>query len=167
MKAEKARAEEAVAREAKLRNEMAEMRLLKPERNGSSSVMRSQSISEEGPCDDVATLQYEVERLSNELRVAKESSRNTDTFSADDMIRKYDELKSLIESGMQKDLEIEKLKLLVSTQDAELQSLTQQVTEEDLTFGVREYREDSGDIAAAGNTGLRSLNEELSKQLEL
>ena len=167
VKAEKARAEEAVAREATLRNEMAEMRLLKPERNGSSSVMRSQSISEEGPCDDVATLQYEVERLSNELRVAKESSRNTDTFSADDMIRKYDELKSLIESGMQKDLEIEKLKLLVSTQDAELKSLTQQVTEEDLTFGVREYREDSGDIAAAENTGLRSLNEELSKQLEL
>lgn len=162
LKAETIRADEAVAREASLRKEM--------QRNGTGSVVRSQSISEEGPCDDIATLQYEVERLSNELLAAQEASRNKEeTFSADDMIRKYDELKNLAESGMQKDLEIEHLKLKVSTQGAELEALTQQVTEEDLTFGTREYTRGGGDadIAAAENTGLRSLNEELSRQLEL
>jgi len=168
LKAETIRADEAMAREASLRKEMS---LLKPgQRNGTDSVVRSQSISEESPCDDIATLQYEVERLSNELLAAQEASRNKEeSFSADDMIRKYDELKNLAESGMQKDLEIERLKLKVSTQGAELEALTQQVTEEDLTFGTREYTRGGGDadIAAAENTGLRSLNEELSRQLEL
>ena len=168
LKAETIRADEAVARETSLRKEMS---LLKPgQRNGTDSVVRSQSISEEGPCDDIATLQYEVERLSNELLAAQEASSNKEeSFSADDMIRKYDELKNLAESGMQKDLEIERLKLKVSTQGAELEALTQQVTEEDLTFGTREYARGGGDadIAAAENTGLRSLNEELSRQLEL
>ena len=172
LKAEMARAEEAVAREAKLRTQMAEMRLLKPQQNGTSS-NKVQSISEDDSMEDVAALQYEVQRMSNELLVAKEAARNnTDTFSADDMVRKYDELRRLAESCLQKDLEIEKLKLRVSTQDAELKSMEQQVTEEDLTFGVREYREGGGgggdsEIAEAENVGLRSLNEELSKQLDL
>mmetsp|Transcript_18423 Transcript_18423/g.28879 ORF Transcript_18423/g.28879 Transcript_18423/m.28879 type:complete len:406 (+) Transcript_18423:3-1220(+) len=169
MLAEKARAEEAVAREAKLRTEIAQMRLNQQQKNGRSSrtTMSQQHISDHEATNEIATLQYEIERLSTELLVAKEEARNTDTFSADDMMRKYDELKRLAESGMQKDLEIEKLKMRVNTQDAELNSLREEVTEEDLTFGVREYADCEDDIAAAQNTGLRSLNDELSKQLEL
>mmetsp|Transcript_25016 Transcript_25016/g.40710 ORF Transcript_25016/g.40710 Transcript_25016/m.40710 type:complete len:416 (-) Transcript_25016:52-1299(-) len=168
MLAEKARAEEAVAREAKLRTEIAQMRLNQQQNNGGSSrtLMSQQPISEH-EANEIASLQYEIERLSTELLVAKEEARNTDTFSADDMMRKYDELKRLAESGMQKDLEIEKLKMRVNTQDAELNSLREEVTEEDLKFGVREYADCEEDIAAAQNTGLRSLNDELSKQLEL
>lgn len=169
LKAEKIRAEEAVAREAKLRNELAGMRLKTRESalNGDAGLVAHQSIKEGEVFDDVATLQYEIERLSNELLVAREESRSTDTFSADDMIRKYDELNRLAESGMQKDLEIEKLKMRVNTQDAELKTLRDEVTEEDLTFGMREYQEGDSDVAVAENEGLRSLNEELSKQLEL
>ena len=167
LKAEKTRAESAVAREAKLRTEVAEYRLKGPQSNGDTSLMSNQTISEVEPCDDIATLQYEIERLSNELLVAKEEARSTDTFSADDMIRKYDELKHLAEAGMQKDLEMEKLKMRVKTQEAELKNLREEVTEEDLTFGMREYREEDEDVAAAENEGLRSLNEELSKQLVL
>lgn len=169
MLAEKARAEEAVAREAKLRTEIAQMRLNQQQSNGDcshASVVHKATSDDEAP-NEIATLQFEIERLSNELIVAKEEARTTDTFSADDMIRKYDELKRLAESGMQKDLEIEKLKLRVNTQEAELKGLREEVTEDDLTFGVREYQDGEEAIAAAQNEGLRSLNEELSKQLEL
>jgi len=135
---------------------------------GQNSPVKQQSINEDEPCNIIATLQYEIERLSNELLVAKEEARSTDTFSADDMIRKYDELKRLAESGMQKDLEIEELKLRVNTQDAELRNLREEVTEEDLTFGMREYQEENdSEIAVAENEGLRSLNEELRRQLDL
>lgn len=41
------------------------------------------------------------------------------------------------------------------------------MTEEDLTFGMRDYQEGDSDIAAAENEGLRSLNDELSKQLKM
>ena len=52
------------------------------------------------------------------------------------MIRKHGELKHIVRE--QKNLEIEKLKLRVNTQDVELKSLREEVTEEDLTFGVRD-----------------------------
>lgn len=166
LKAEQQRAEDSVAREAQLRTEIAELRL-RPKRNDDTNIMH-QSISEDQPTDDVATLQYEIERLRNELLVAREETRSSeDTFSADDMIKKYDDLRRLAEAGMQKDLEIEKLKLTVKTQDAQLHSLRDEVTEEDLTFGVREYRDGDTDVATAENEGLRSLNTELSRQLEL
>jgi len=166
LKAEKARAEEAVAREANLRTQIAEMRLMKPQQNG-DNLMAHQTINEGEACDDVATLQYEIARLSNELLFLKEKSRSPDTFSADDMIRKFDEVKLLSEAGMQKDLEIEKLKMRVKTQDAELKAMREEVTEEDLTFGMRDYSDDDNDITAAENEGLRSLNEQLSRQLDL
>ena len=166
LKAEQQRAEDSVAREAKLRTEIAELRL-RPKRNDDANIMH-QSISEDQPTDDIATLQYEIERLRNELLVAREETRSSeDTFSADDMIKKYDDLRRLAEAGMQKDLEIEKLKLTVKTQDAQLHSLRDEVTEEDLTFGVRAYRDSGTDVATAENEGLRSLNNELSRQLEL
>ena len=166
LRAEQQRAEDSVAREAQLRTQIAELRL-RPQRNDDTNIMH-QSISEDQPTDDVATLQYEVERLRNELVVAREETRSSeDTFSADDMIKKYDDLRRLAEAGMQKDLEIEKLKLTVKTQNAQLHSMRDEVTEEDLTFGMREYRDGDSNVATAENEGLRSLNNELSRQLEL
>merc|ERR1712194_366140 len=165
LKAEMARAEEAVAREAKLRREIAEIRS-RPQGN------RRQSISEEETGHDkaIATLQYEIERLNKDLLVANKESRNTADFAAE-----YEELKQRAEEGRQKDLEIETLKMHVQTHFAELNQLRDQlreveggVTEDDLTFGMRSYQDDyTDDIAAAENEGLRSLNYELSKQLEL
>ena len=128
--------------------------------------MSHQSISEEEPCDDMTTLQYEIERLRTELHVAKQEARSADAVIANDMIRKNDELKRLTEVGMQKELEIAKLKLRISTQDAQLKSVKEEVTEDDLTFGMRERKEVYSDITLAENEGLRSLNEELSKQLD-
>jgi len=154
LKAEEIRAENAVARESKLRAEMADMRHVK------DSLMSHQTISEEESCDDMTTLQYEIERLRTELHVAKEEARSSGTFAADDMALK-NELKRLAEAGIQKDFEIAKLKLRVSTQDAQLKSVKEEVTEDDLTFGMRE------DITLAENEGLRSLNEELTKQLDI
>jgi chromosome segregation ATPase len=108
LKAEEIRAENAVARESKLRAEMADMRHVK------DSLMSHQTISEEDSCDDMTTLQYEIERLRTELHVAKEEARSSGTFAADDMALK-NELKRLAEAGIQKDFEIAKLKLRVST----------------------------------------------------
>jgi len=166
LKAEQARSESALARETKLRNEVAELRL-RSSKNGRSN-MGHQTISEDEAADDVATLQFEIERLRCELEAAKNDAINAkNNTSADDMIRKYDELRRLAELGMQKDIEIQELKLRVSTQDAQLRSLEEEVTEEDLCFGVRQNREDGDDIAAAENEGLRSLNEELQRQLQV
>jgi hypothetical protein len=162
LKAEQIRAENAVARESKLRTEIADMRHV----NVKDSLMSHQSISEEEPCDDMTTLQYEIERLRTELHVAKQEARTAVAVTANDMIRKNDELKRLTEVGMQKELEIAKLKLRISTQDAQLKSVKEEVTEDDLTFGMRERKEVYSDITLAENEGLRSLNEELSKQLD-
>ena len=168
LKAEQARSESALARESKLRSEVTELRLRTPKTNGRHEMMSHQAISEDEEADDVATLQFEIERLRSELEAAKDEATNAkNDTSADEMIRKYDELKRLAESGMQKDIEIQELKMKVSTQDAQLRSLKEEVTEDDLCFGVREYREDDDDIAAAENVGLRSLNEELTRQLEV
>ncbi|KAL3760172.1 hypothetical protein ACHAWU_001682 [Discostella pseudostelligera] len=160
LKAEEIRAENAVARESKLRAEIADMRHVK------DSLMSHQTISEEESCDDMTTLQYEIERLRTELRIAKEEARSSGTFAADDMVPK-NELQRLAEAGIQKDFEIAKLKLRVSTQDAQLKSVKEEVTEDDLTFGMRERKEIESDITLAENEGLRSLNEELTKQLDL
>lgn len=167
LKAEHARSESALAREAKLRNEVTELRL-RPPKNGRNNTVGPQTISEDEAADDVATLQFEIERLRSELEASKDDAINAkNNTSADDMIRKYDELRRLAELGMQKDIEIQELKLRVSTQDAQLRGLEEAVTEEDLCFGVRQYREDGDDIAAAENEGLRSLNEELQRQLQV
>lgn len=165
LKAEQARAEEAVAREAKLRTEMAEMRSLQRNRNGPERnvLIMHQSIDEEEQCDEISTLQFEVERLRSELRVAKDEEGTAQSSFADDMIQeKYDELTRI---AVQKDLEIEKLKLRVRTQDAELKSVVEEVTEEDLMFGMRQHSDGNADITASENEGLRALNEELSRQL--
>merc|ERR1712238_269132 len=153
LEAETSRTEVALEREAKLRREIAQMRF-RPR--------------EDEPCND--TLQREIERLRTELLVANKESRNTEPFAAE-----YEELQKRAEDGRQKDLEIETLKLHVTTHFAELNQLREHmrkeeggVTEEDLTFGMRTYQEDNlDDIADAENDGLRSLNEELCKQLEL
>ncbi|KAL3826230.1 hypothetical protein ACHAXA_006258 [Cyclostephanos tholiformis] len=161
LKAEQTRAEEAVAREAKLRTELAEMRSFKHNQNG---LLMHQSIDEEEQCDEISTLQYEVERLRSELRVAKENVRPAQHIPhAEDISHKYDELKRII---VQKDLTIEKLKLRIRTQDAELKSVAEEVTEEDLMFGMRDYRDGNAAVAAAENEGLHALNDELSRQLE-
>lgn len=161
LKAEEIRAETAVARESKLRMEMAEMRHTK------DRFLSSQSIGEEDSCDDMTTLQYEIERLRTELHVAKQEARTLGMPTVNDMVRKNEELNRLAEAGMQKDFEIAKLKLRVRTQDAQLKSVTEEVTEDDLTFGLRERKEIFSDITLAENEGLRSLNEELCKQLDL
>ncbi len=161
LKATEIRAENAVARESKLRTELAEMRHVK------DRLLAHQSISEEDSCDDLTTLQYEIERLRTELHVAKQEARPSGTSTANDMVRKNEELKRLAEVGIQRDFEIAKLKLRVSTQDAQLKSVKEEVTEEDLTFGMRERKEMYSDVTLTENEGLRSLNEELSKQLDL
>ncbi len=167
LKAEQARSESAIAREKKLRNQVAELRLRSPKKNG-TTMLTPQTISEDEATNDVATLQFEIERLRSELEAAKDEAVNAkNNTGADDMIRKYDELRRLAESGMQKDIEIQELKLRVSTQDAQLRNLEEETTEEDLCFGVRQYREDDDAIAAAENEGLRGLNEELQRQLQV
>ena len=162
LKAEQTRAEEAVAREAKLRFEIAEMRSLKHNQDG--LLIMHQSIDEEEQCDEISTLQYEVERLRSELRVAKEDVRPAQHIPhPEDITYKYDELKRI---AVQKDLKIEKLKLRIKAQDAELKSVLEEVTEEDLLFGMRDYRDGNVGIAVAENEGLHALNDELSRQLE-
>eukprot|EP00986_Skeletonema_menzelii_P016754 scaffold15769_cov135-Skeletonema_menzelii.AAC.3 len=170
LKAEQVRSESAIARETKLRNEVAELRLRSPKKNGkNTATVAPQTIGEDEAADDVATLQFEVERLRRELEAAKDEAINAkNNTSADEMIHKYDELRRLAEAGMQKDIEIQELKLRVSTQDAQLRSIEEETTnEDDLCFGIRQYREDGDDIAAAENEGLRSLNEELQRQLQV
>ena len=168
LKAEQTRSESAIARETKLRNEVAELRLKSPKKNGASTMSPPQIISEDEPADDVTTLQFEIARLRDELEASKEEVLNAkNDTSADNMIRKYDELRRLAELGMQKDIEIQELKLRVSTQDAQLKGLKEEVTEEDLCFGQRQHREEGDDIAAAENVGLRRLNEELQRQLQV
>jgi len=166
LKAEQVRSESAIARETKLRNEVAELRLKSPKKNGANKMVSPLPISEDEVADDVATLQFEIERLRSELEASRDEAINAkNNTSADDMIRKYDELRRLAELGMQKDIEIQELKLRVSTQQAQLRNLEEETNEEDLCFGMRQYREDGDDIAAAENEGLRSLNEELQRQL--
>jgi len=164
LKAEQTRAEEAVAREAKLRTEMAEVRSLQRDRNGDerSDLIMHQSIDEEEELDEISTLKFEVERLRSELRVVKDEQGTSHSYIADDTSHKYDELNRLV---MQKDLEIERLKLRVRTQDAQLKSVVEEVTDDDLMFGMREYSDGNADIAAAENEGLHALNEQLATQL--
>jgi hypothetical protein len=158
LKAEQTRAEEAVARETKLRTEMAEVR------NGveRDDFIMHQSIDEEEELDEISTLKFEVERLRSELRVVKDEQGTLHSYIADDTSHKYDELNRIV---MQKDLEIERLKLRVRTQDAQLCILVDEVTDDDLMFGMREYSDCSADIAAAENEGLHALNEQLATQL--
>jgi hypothetical protein len=158
LKAEQTRAEEAVARETKLRTEMAEVR------NGveRDDLIMHQSIDEEEELDEISTLKFEVERLRSELRVVKDEQGTSHSYIADDTSHKYDELNRIV---MQKDLEIERLKLRVRTQDAQLCILVDEVTDDDLMFGMREYSDCSADIAAAENEGLHALNEQLATQL--
>lgn len=134
-------------------------------RNGDSSEIYQEARNE------IDTLQHEIERLRKELSVAKEESKKSESCVAE-----YDELKKLAEEGRQKDLELETLKLHIQTHFAELNQMRDQmrraegeVTEDDLTFGPRDTHEQNSadDIAAAENEGLRSLNQELSKQLLL
>jgi len=168
--AEHTRAEEAVAREASLRAEIDKLRSRKLDENcyDKSTFLHQSSIDEDEQQDnsvDLSTLQYEIERLRSELRLTKEAKDDWVTASSsvnDDIIHEFNELKRVSE---QKDMEIKRLKLRVSTQDAKLQSKEEEVTEDDLRFG----RRDSG---SANNTtdeaeGLRVLNEELTKQLGL
>ena len=164
LKAEQARAEEAVAREAKLRTEMVEVRSLQRDRNHveRNKTIMHQSIDEEEQFDEISTLKFEVERLRSELRVVKGEQGTSHSYIADDMSHKYDELNRIV---VQKDLEIERLKLRVRTQDAQLKSVVEEVTDDDLMFGMREYSDGNADIAAAENEGLHALNEELTKQL--
>lgn len=159
LKAEQTRAEEAVARETKLRTEMAE-----GDRNGveRDDLIMHQSIDEEEELDEISTLKFEVERLRSELRVVKDEQGTSHSYIADDTSHKYDELNRIV---MQKDLEIERLKLRVRTQDAQLCILVDEVTDDDLMFGMREYSDCSADIAAAENEGLHALNEQLATQL--
>lgn len=163
-RAEATRAEEAITRETKLKMEIAELKSKFPQGNGRGRLMISQPISEEKPTDNIAALHFEIERLSNELLAANDATKKeNDSDSADDVLCKCDDVAILVEEGRRKDVELERLKKRVQSQDLELLSLR----EEDLTFGTREYREEDADVAGAANEGLRSLNDELSKQIEL
>ena len=168
--AEHTRAEEAVAREASLRAEMDKLRSRKLDEKcyDKNTFLHQSSIDEDEQQDnsvDLSTLQYEIERLRSELRLTKEAKDDWVTASSsvnDDIIHEFNELKRVAE---QKDLEIKRLKLRVSTLDAKLQSVDEELTEDDLRFGRR--NSDSANNTTAEAEGLRVLNEELTKQLAL
>eukprot|EP00804_Cyclotella_cryptica_P003719 CCRYP_008898-RA/>CCRYP_008898-RA protein AED:0.02 eAED:0.02 QI:283/1/1/1/1/1/5/85/1683 len=114
-----------------------------------------QSISEDEPFNDVDALQFEIERLRNELAEARDFKIEGDDTNDDEM-------KRLIEEGLEKDRKINELESRVQKQEAELKTMI----DDDLTFGVRDYQEEGEvDVAIAANEGLRSLNQELAKEL--
>jgi hypothetical protein len=119
-----------------------------------------QSISEEEPTDDVKTLQFEIERLRIELDAVTDKKNGEVVEPKDDIAEKYDEVKRLMKEGMNKDMRIKELESRVQKQEEELKAMQ----DDDLTFGVR-HEEEETDIATAANEGLRSLNEELAKEL--
>lgn len=73
-------------------------------------------VASEAAAEEILILQDEVERLNRELteaRMSKNDNAGTnldDAETPDGLIRRYDELRRLAESGMEKDLEIEQLK---------------------------------------------------------
>ena len=160
------RAEEATARQAELESELSKLRA-KNHLNGDMSML-NHSIDEDKSFNEVTTLQLEIERLSNELSEAKQILSNDYDDDKNCLLNKNQQLKELADSSLQKDLELQKLKARIKIQAAELDSLR----EDDLTFGNRESNDDEEEsvqhqMRAAENEGLRSLNEELSKQLDL
>lgn len=115
-----------------------------------------QPISEEKPTDDVETLQFEIERLRSELSSLKQSNTRGNDESTGDITEKYDEIKRLKKDGHKKDMKIKQL-------EAELKAMQ----DDDLTFGARDFAEEESTVAEAANVGLRSLNDELAKELGL
>lgn len=115
-----------------------------------------QPISEEKPTNDVETLQYEIERLRSELSSVKQSDARGNDDSANNITEKYDEIKRLMKDGHKKDMKIKEL-------EAELKAMQ----DDDLTFGTRDFAEEESTVAEAANVGLRSLNDELAKELGL
>lgn len=115
-----------------------------------------QSISEDEPIDEVDALQLEIERLRHELAEARDFKIEGNGNSNDN------EMKRLIEAGLAKDMKINDLECRVQMQEEELKTMR----DDDLTFGVRDYKEEEeADVSTAANEGLRSLNEELAKEL--
>lgn len=131
--------------------------------NGNS--LLHQSISEDEPTDDIKTLQFEIERLRTELKAAKDVKAANTNGSTDNITEKYDEIKRLMKEGIDKDVRIRELENRVQKQQDELKAMQ----DDDLTFGVRgDYEEEEEtDVATAANEGLRSLNDELAKELGL
>jgi hypothetical protein len=72
---------------------------------------------------------------------------------------------NLFNNQQGRDLEIKRLKVRVSTQDAKLQSEEEEGTEDDLRFGRRDSGSANNTTAEAEE--LRVLNEKLTKQLGL
>merc|ERR1711966_529137 len=128
LKAETARAEEALERETKLRRELSNMRFLP--RNGDSSEIYQEARNE------IDTLQHEIERLRKELSVAKEG-RQKDL--------ELETLKLHIQTHF---AELNQMRDQMRRAEGE-------VTEDDLTFGPRDTHEQNSadDIAAAENEG--------------
>lgn len=122
-----------------------------------------QSISEEEPTNDAKTLQFEIERLRTELAVAQSVKVEESTGSSGNIAEKYDEVKRLMKDGLEKDMKIKELENRILRQEAELKAMQ----DDDLTFGMRDYEEEETTIATAANEGLRSLNDELAKELGL
>ena len=124
-----------------------------------------QSISEEEPTNDVKTLQFEIERLRVELAAAKEGKCDEDDGSSNNNTEEHDAVKRLIKEGFEKDIKIKELEARVQSQEAEMKA----IQDDDLTFGVRDNYNDENkaDMAEAANEGLRSLNDELAKELGL
>ena len=124
-----------------------------------------QSISEDAPTNDIETLQFEIERLRVELASVNDKKHEEVDRSSDDKTEEHNTLKCLIKEGLEKDIKIKELESRVQKQAAEMKA----IQDDDLTFGVRNdyIEENKADMAEAANEGLRSLNDELAKELGL
>ncbi|KAL7473673.1 hypothetical protein ACHAXS_014162 [Conticribra weissflogii] len=155
LQAQTDRAEAAIARQAELEAQVS--KLLLKHGNGSRAML-NQSIKEEGESDDDE---------DSKLEDAKAALHNNPDDGKLRLFDKNEQLKLMADSVDQKNFEIETLKTRIRTQEAELESLR----EEDLTFGSRDNNavEDNAhfEMTAAANESLKTLNTELSKQLDL
>lgn len=170
LEAQTNRAEAAIARQTELEIQISKIQL---KHGNGSRAMLNQTIKEEEESDDdddssiVKSMKLEIGRLEKELEEAKAALDDNPDDGKLRLFDKNEQLKLMAESANKKDLEIERLKTRIRTQEAELESLR----EEDLTFGSRDNKADADnahfEMTAAANESLKTLNTELSKQLDL
>eukprot|EP00569_Conticribra_weissflogii_P019043 CAMPEP_0171447734 /NCGR_PEP_ID=MMETSP0881-20121228/39256_1 /TAXON_ID=67004 /ORGANISM="Thalassiosira weissflogii, Strain CCMP1336" /LENGTH=618 /DNA_ID=CAMNT_0011972149 /DNA_START=29 /DNA_END=1887 /DNA_ORIENTATION=- len=170
LEAQTNRAEAAIARQTELEIQISKLQL---KHGNGSRAMLNHTIKEEEESDDdddssiVKSMKLKIGRLEKELEEAKAALDDNPDDGKLRLFDKNEQLKLMAESANKKDLEIERLKTRIRTQEAELESLR----EEDLTFGSRDNKADEDnahfEMTAAANESLKTLNTELSKQLDL
>jgi len=102
----------------------------------------NESTTENRDLDDEAAeeilfLQDEVNRLNKDLIDARKVNPPVDENSPEEMIRRYSELRRLAEAGLEKDLEIERLKSVV--EDLEIQSPPEEFTNSEESDHLKLY----------------------------